>query len=340
MEKLPYDTPSELIYSSDLDDGFTRRGAGNGFAYYDEQNTLISDEKTKHRLNSLAIPPAYTDVWYCAEENGYLQSTGIDTKGRKQYRYHPLWNEWRNLKKFNSLLDFAAVLPKIRRRVTRGLTSDELNKEKVLCSVVRLLDKTAARIGNEVYYKENGSTGLTTLRDDNVESDDGYLQLHYIAKGGTEREFDLYQPSLAEIVTELQDLPGQRLFQYVGIDKKIHPITSSDVNDWLKKVGEIDLSAKDFRTWHASELCLDHFLKQDEPDSNTARVRLEKEVLKLVSAELGHRPPVCKKHYVHPQILKLQREGALHSTMAKCDVVEVSSLTASEVNFISFLKAL
>lgn len=184
MADISQDIPSGLIFSNDTEIGFTRKGAGKGFAYYDDQNKLIKDKKITNRFKKLAIPPAYSDVWYCSEENGHLQSTGIDAKGRKQYRYHESWSDWRSLQKFDSMLDFSKVLPKVRRRVTRGLKGEDLDKERVLCSVVRLLDRTAARIGNETYYQENGSTGLTTLREKHVETDDGHLQLNYVAKGG------------------------------------------------------------------------------------------------------------------------------------------------------------
>lgn len=330
--------PSGLVYTSDSDPGLTRKRAGRGFAFYDEKGGLIRDGEVKARLKKLALPPAYREVWFCARAEGHLQATGLDDRGRKQYRYHPAWEEWRNGAKFHHLLDFARVLPRIRRRVARDLAWDGLEKERVLAAVVRLLDKTAARIGNEVYHRENGSTGLTTLREKNVNVEEDHLLLSYVAKGGKLREFDLYQPKLAELVAELHDLPGQRLFQYEH-GGKVHPVTSADVNRWLQDLSGEEISAKDFRTWHASELCLENLLSGAEGETKTERVRRETEVLKEVSTELGHRPPVCKKHYIHPEILSLHREGKLFGLAEKFSAGGTDGLSPSEARFLEFLKA-
>ncbi|GHC57825.1 DNA topoisomerase IB [Roseibacillus persicicus] len=328
--------PPNLVYSHDGDSGFRRKGAGRGFAYYDKKGKLVKDPEIKQRLQALAIPPAYQEVWFCENPQGHLQATGIDERGRKQYRYHPDWTAWRDRQKFDSLLPFAKTLPKIRNAVRAHLDCDSLSKDSVIAAVVRLLDKTALRIGNEVYQQENGTTGLTTLKSRHVETHDGYLQLNFRAKGGERREFELYLPTIASVVEKLDDLPGQRLFQYRHADDEtLHPITSTDINEWLKEVSNLDISAKDFRTWRASQLTLSHLL-QHEPAKNKAEtIKQENSALKATSLELGHRPPVCRKHYVHPMILEAHREGALQDYLSPKR--RLNGLSTAENKLLSFL---
>ena len=331
--------PDSLVFSHDGDPGYTRRRAGKGFAYYDDRGSLLRSDEIRDRLRKLAIPPAYSDVWFCRNPRGHLQATGIDDRGRKQYRYHADWSEWRSRQKFDGLLDFSKVLPAIRRAVRSQMDSSDLTKHSVVAAVVKLLDKTALRIGNDTYQKQNGTAGLTTLRHRHVTTEDGFLQLNFRAKGGEKREFDLYLPSLAAVVEKLEDLPGQRLFQYYeeGGDA-LHPVTSSDVNEWLKEVSGLDISAKDFRTWRASHLTLDHLLRSEPSEGARERVSQENEALKATSKELGHRPPVCRKHYVHPMILQHHRDGTLR-TMVKPSISK-KGLSASENQLVAFLRRL
>lgn len=332
--------PAHLCYVSDSEPGITRKGAGRGFAYYWPDQTLIRQAEVRERLQSLAVPPAYRDVWYSEKEHAHLQATGYDGRGRKQYRYHPDWSAWREAEKFSSLRAFGEVLPSLRNAVSRELGKTGLGKEKVVAAVVRLLDRTAARIGNEVYYQENGTSGLTTLRGKHVETEEGSLELNYLAKGGEEREFDLYQPRLVKLISQLQDLPGQRLFTYQG-ENGVHPVDSSDVNEWLRDRAKIELSAKDFRTWRASQLTLTYLRGQGPAATDREKLAQEKEALKKTSQELGHRPPVCRKHYVHPEILRCHREGCLHELFEERTATKKrAGLSEAEEDLLWFLSRL
>lgn len=303
--------PHGLRYTSDKAPGITRRRRGKGYSYLTPEGDNITSTKEKERLASLAVPPAYTHVWYCTDPNGHLQATGIDARGRKQYRYHTRWSQWRKNLKFDGLLEFGLALPSLRGAMDYALKSDGLKRDRILGAVVKLLDRTAARIGNEQYYQQNGTAGLTTLRQKHVETSGNSIHLSYTAKSGKQREFDINHPTLSKIIDKMQELPGQRLFQYTdGSD--VHPIDSTQVNEWLKEKSGIDgASAKYFRTWHASRLTLSHLLSLKHSEKKTARIRQETLVLKHTSAILGHRPPVCKKHYIHPEILTRHREGSL-----------------------------
>ena len=306
--------PPHLVYTSDEDLTICRKPWGKGFTYIDANGNRVTSTEEKGRYAELAVPPAYREVRFCKKRNGHLQATGLDEKGRKQYRYHPDWTDWTNQQKFEGLLEFGLALPKLRGAMAYALKKEGLSRPRILAAVVKLLDRTAARIGNETYYEENGTVGLTTLRKKHVELDSHQIHLEYVAKGGKEREFDLNHPTLAKIIARMEDLPGQRLFQYRD-GKKVHPVSSTDVNEWLKeKSGLEEISAKDFRTWHASRLTLSDLLSQEPKDSQSARIRQQTAVLKNTSAILGHRPPVCKKHYIHPKILELHRKGSLEVT--------------------------
>lgn len=310
--------PGQLIYTDDSDPGFSRRRHGKGFAFYSPDGSHLKDPSTVQRLKSLALPPAYQDVWYCLDPKGHLQATGYDSRGRKQYRYHQEWEAWRQTEKFNSMAAFGSALPSLRNSVTYHLAKEDFSKDHILASVVRLLDKTAARIGNENYYQDNGTAGLTTLRSEHAESEAGRIALSYTAKGGEERHFDLYQPVLSKIISKLQDLPGQRLFKYRSGDEW-HAVDSGMINDWLKEKSGLEITAKDFRTWHASRLTLDYLLSLEYQNQERARISQETEALLVTSKELGHRPPVCRKHYVHPEILAKHRAGTLKDLAGKTD---------------------
>lgn len=331
--------PSGLVYTDDSDPGFSRRRAGRGFAYYTPDGKLLADGDDKDRLKSLALPPAYKDVWYCSDPQGHLQATGRDDRDRKQYRYHAEWTKWRDAQKFSSLIDFGRVLPKLRNAMDYALQKDDLAKEKVVAALIKLLDKTAARIGNEVYYQENGTSGLTTLRERHADTKDNHLQLEYTAKGSEKREFNIYHPRLSTIVDQLHDLPGQRLFQYRSGDD-VHPVTSTQVNDWLREKSGLELSAKDFRTWRASQLTLDTLLSEPAAASKSARKRQQTAALKSTSAALGHRPPVCRQHYVHPEILSRHDQDTLHSLFENVSTEQINGLSAAEAQLLHFLNAI
>lgn len=329
--------PKALHYTQDDEPGISRRRRGKGYSFHYPDGRVVKEKTEKERLASLAIPPAYTDVWYCLDEMGHLQATGKDAKGRKQYRYHPDWIAWRGALKFDGLVEFGESLPKIRGAVEYALQKEPLSRDRVLGAVMKLLDKTAARIGNEKYFQENGTAGLTTLRKKNAEVSGNKIHLEYKAKTGKRRVFDLNHPTLSKIVARMEDLPGQRLFQYKD-GETVHPVDSTNVNDWLKeKSGLEGISAKYFRTWHASRLTLKMLLEGAVLDTKTARIRRENEILKMTSKELGHRPPVCRKHYVHPEILKRFREGTLQEMFPR-KIDEMKGLSADEERLLYFLK--
>ena len=331
--------PPGLRYTTDEDPGITRRRRGTGYSYSTPDGKTISSAAERDRLNSLAVPPAYTDVWFCTDPHGHLQATGFDDRGRKQYRYHPEWSEWRETLKFDGLLEFGLALPGLRGAMDYALKGDGLKRERILGAVVKLLDRTAARIGNETYYQENGTAGLTTLRKKHVETDGNSIHLSYRAKGGKDREFDLHHPTLSTIIDRMEELPGQRLFQYTD-GNQVHPVDSTQINEWLKEKSGIEgISAKYFRTWHASRLTLVDLLSTDPGETKTARIRRETEVLKQTSAILGHRPPVCKKHYIHPEILTRHRAGTLEKIFTESPG-SVRGLNADEETLIHFLQSI
>ena len=238
-----------LRYVSDESPGYTRQRRGKKFVYFDTEGKEIRDETRILRLNRLAIPPAYTDVWICPSPNGHLQATGRDARRRKQYRYHERWREVRDENKYERMVVFAQTLPKIRRRVNRDLKRRGLPREKVLATVVQLLERTFIRVGNEEYAKENQSFGLTTMRNRHVEVKGSKLRFRFRGKSGQEHDIDTEDRRMARIIRKLQDLPGQEIFQYVDEEGERRPVTSEDVNQYLGEISGEDFTAKDFRTW-------------------------------------------------------------------------------------------
>ncbi|HLU08315.1 MAG TPA: hypothetical protein VK003_01505, partial [Oceanobacillus sp.] len=238
-----------LIYMSDEAPGIRRRRAGKGFVYLDTDGKPIKDKKTLERIQSLAIPPAYTDVWISPLEDGHIQATGRDAKGRKQYRYHPRWSEQREQTKFNRMILFGEALPGIRERIARDLALRGLPREKVLATIVELLGTTFIRIGNPEYVKTNDSFGLTTLRDEHVDVNGSKVRFEFTGKSGKENTVDLHDKRLARIIKQCQDIPGQHLFQYWDEDGNSQAILSGDVNNYLREIGGQEFTAKDFRTW-------------------------------------------------------------------------------------------
>ena len=238
-----------LRYVSDETPGYTRQRRGKKFIYFDTEGKEIRDETRILRLNRLAIPPAYTDVWICPSPNGHLQATGRDDRGRKQYRYHERWREVRDENKYEKMLVFAETLPKIRRRINRDLERPGLPREKVLATVVQLLEKTFIRVGNEEYAKENKSFGLTTMRNRHVEVKGAKLRFRFRGKSGQEHDIDTEDRRVARIIKKLQDLPGQEIFQYLDEKDERRQVTSEDVNQYLREITGEDFTAKDFRTW-------------------------------------------------------------------------------------------
>jgi DNA topoisomerase-1 len=304
-----------LRYVTDEEPGIRRRKSGKGFTYLDPQGRTVKDPKVIERIKKLAIPPAWTDVWICPRANGHLQATGRDAKGRKQHRYHPDWRSVRDETKFGRMLAFGAALPKIRERVEADLSLRGLPREKVLATVVKLLETTLIRVGNKEYAKQNNSFGLTTLRDQHVDISGSTLRFEFRGKSGKEHSVEVHDRRLARIVKQCRDVPGQKLFQYLDETGARQSVSSEDVNDYLRQTTGEDFSAKDFRTWGGTVLALSALLElgpcEDEKEASKAVV----EAVKRVSASLGNRPAICRKFYVHPVVIESYLEGSLIQTL-------------------------
>ncbi|SEL19254.1 DNA topoisomerase-1 [Roseateles sp. YR242] len=301
-----------LCWVSDVEPGLRRLRTAKGFRYVNAQGRPVRDAAVIRRIRSLAIPPAYEDVWICAREDGHLQATGRDARGRKQYRYHPDWMQSRGENKFGSLGDFAQRLPRLRRQVQRRLRAGGLDRERVVAALVRLLDRTWMRIGHREYARQNGSYGLSTLLCRHVKVSGDALLLSFVGKSGVRQQLAVRDERVAALVRRCRDLPGQELFCYEDALGEPHRIDASDVNEWLGRMGGSECSAKVFRTWHASVLALD-LLVAHAAAGHAPGVAL-KETLQQVSARLGNTVAVCRKSYVHPEVLALA-QGECFSTL-------------------------
>ena len=290
--------PAKLIFVDDAMPGITRRRAGRGWAYFDPKGQRITDREEIDRLNAVALPPAYTDAWYCPAGNGHVLATGIDAKGRKQYRYHPDFRTARESEKFDSCRAFGELLPQVRKRVEEDLAGRSVTREHAIASVVRLLDLGVIRIGNEAYAKANNSFGATTLRQDHATVTGTRLRLKFRAKSGKEREVSITDRRLAHFVRKMQDLPGQHLFQYLGDDGAVHHVGSSEVNAYLCETMGEHFTAKNFRTWHASALAF-HLLARA-----TGALTI-KALMEEVAEKLGNTPAIARRSYVHPAVVAL-----------------------------------
>lgn len=289
---------SKLIYVDDDMPGITRKRSGKGWAYYDAKGARITDAEERDRLNRVALPPAYTDAWFCPAPNGHILATGIDAKGRKQYRYHPEFRTARESEKFDGCPAFGRLLPLVRKRVEEDLKARSLTRERAIASVVRLLDLGAIRIGNDTYAKTNKSFGATTLRQKHAQVKGQTLRLKFKGKHGIEREVVLSDRNLSRVVRAMQDLPGQRLFQYIDEDGEQRSVGSSDVNEYLCETMGEHFTAKSFRTWHASVLALKVLSEAD------GQLTL-KSLLQEVADHLGNTPAVTRRSYVHPAVIAL-----------------------------------
>jgi DNA topoisomerase-1 len=297
-----------LRYSSDEDAGFTRKLQRQHFVFFDKKGKRIRDEQEAARIRKLAIPPAYTDVWICADPKGHVQATGRDARGRKQYRYHPFWRQQRDETKFEHMQKFGKALPKIRRRVQRDLRRPGLPREKILATLVRLLETTVIRVGNDEYARENHSYGLTTLRNRHVEVKRGDITFSFRGKSGKHHEIELHDPRLARIIRACQEMPGQVLFSYLE-DSETKHIGSQDVNDYLREITGRDFTAKDFRTWIGTVLAATAFQEFKGVVSDREARKNVNLVIESVSKILGNTPAVCRKAYVHPEIIQCYLEG-------------------------------
>lgn len=292
---------AQLRYMRDDVPGIRRVRAGRGFTYRTPDGRAVRDKRTFARIRALVIPPAWVDVWIAPVPHAHLQATGRDAKRRKQYRYHPRWRQVRDETKYERLIPFAAALPRIRARVARDLARAGLPREKVLAMIVRLLETTFIRVGNEEYARENGSYGLTTLRNHHVRIDGDRTELRFKGKSGKRHGVAVTDRRLARLVRQLVELPGQELFQYLDANEEPQPVTSADVNDYLREISGGDFTAKDFRTWAGSVLAARHFasVPRDAAEARSFAV----DVIKAVAEQLGNTVSVCRSCYIHPLVL-------------------------------------
>ncbi len=301
---------AQLRYVSDDEPGLTREVRGKRTVYRDAEGRVMRDASTLARIRGLVIPPAWTRVWISPHADGHVQATGRDQRGRKQYRYHPRWGQVRDAAKYGRLLAFGRALPALRRRIMRDLQAPPLSRARVLATVVRLLETTLIRVGNEEYARTNKSFGLTTLRDRHVTVTQDRLRFRFRAKSGVWQEITLEDGRLARTVKKCQDLPGQVLFQYMGDDQARQRVTSEDVNAYLREAMGADFTAKDFRTWAGTVLAAAALQELEEVDSDTGRKRNIARAIESVARQLGNTRAVCRRCYVHPAILEHYLDGA------------------------------
>lgn len=306
-----------LRYVTDTGQGITRKPKGGGFVYYDNEGKQIRNKPTLDRLKSLAIPPAWRNVWICTQPNGHLQATGIDARERKQYKYHPTWRSVRDEAKFERLLSFGQVLPKIRAQVDRDLRLPDLAPEKVIATVVRLLEISLIRIGNEAYAKENNSFGLTTMRNRHVAVKGSTVKFQFRGKGGKVHSVEVSDKRIARVVKKCQELPGQKLFEYEDSSGAIATIGSEDVNEYLQRVTGQPFTAKDFRTWAGTVLAAIALWKMEEVDNQTLAKRNILTAIEAVAKLLGNTATICRKCYIHPAVTTSYLNGTLAQTLRK-----------------------
>lgn len=306
-----------LRYVNADEPGILRRRRGRGFGYVGPQGQVVT-AGTLGRIRALAIPPAWTNVWICSDARGHIQATGRDERGRKQYRYHAKWRAIRDLAKFEHLIAFAHVLPQIRRRVSSDLRLDGLPRSKVIAAVVKLLDSTRIRVGNEEYARDNHSFGLTTFRNRHVSIAGSTIAISFRGKSGRKHRVTLDDARLARIVRRCQELPGQRLFGYVDETGTVHEIESSDVNDYLRACCSADVSSKDFRTWAATVMATLALHAQGPRERETHRKRCVTQAVAQAAAVLGNTPAVCRRSYIHPAVIDGYLGGSLCQALMRC----------------------
>jgi DNA topoisomerase-1 len=309
---------ASLRYVSDQQPGLRRRKNGKRFTYINDSGETCRDPIVLERIRTLAIPPAWTKVWICARANGHIQATGRDAKGRKQYRYHPNFREARDSTKYEHMIAFARALPTIRAQIATDMARPGLAREKVLATIVHLLETTHIRVGNEDYARENRSYGLTTLRNPHVQVNGTALRFNFKGKSGKVWRLQIRDRRVAKVIRACQDLPGQQLFQYSDDDGNVQDVTSSDVNDYLREIGGADITAKDFRTWSGTVLTAMalHDLEETNEGGATSK-KAVKAAIEQVAARLGNTVTICRKCYVHPEIIGTYLAGTLAAELRK-----------------------
>ena len=321
-----------LRHSSDCEPGFTRRRVGRYWAYFDEKGERITDREVIERLNAIGLPPAYSNAWFCPHPNGHLQATGVDSRGRKQYRYHPDFRATAEASKFAGLREFGKALPKLRRRVERDLGKRKLSRDAVVAAVVRLLDIEYLRVGNEEYAKANKSFGATTLLRRHVRETGRKLTMRFAGKHGIVREVTITDRRLGRVVRKCHELPGQALFQYVNGGGEPQQITSADVNDYIREATGGDFTAKHFRTWAASVIAFETLLEASEKRKISVNTMIEP-----VAEALGNTVAISRKSYVHPALVLVAKERP-HDPLKGMDRPRARKwLSSAEVGLLKFL---
>jgi DNA topoisomerase IB len=335
------DAPTDLVYISGLSSGITRKEGKRGFLYYDEEGKRIADRDVIDRISALAIPPAYTDVVISVDPNSHLQAIGWDAKGRKQYRYHPDWSDERGKAKFAKLPDFASKLPKIRERIDMDLRQRKLSMDKALATVVWLLDNLFIRVGNAHYVQENGSYGLTTLRNRHVKLDGSTVHFNFKGKSGKEWRLSHNNPRITRAIRNLQELPGQHLFQYLDDDGQRHPIRSQDVNAYIRDASGGDFSSRQFRTWAATHMAAMKLASLEPATSERQRKQEINKAIDEVAARLVNTRAVCRSSYIHPKVFEDFASGKL-SDICKMSSSRSKTLTRwmddDEIRVLRWLK--
>ncbi|HWD21019.1 MAG TPA: DNA topoisomerase IB [Verrucomicrobiae bacterium] len=333
---------AQLRYVSHTEAGIRRQKAGAAFKYFGKDGKLIDDPACLRRIKALAIPPAWRNVWICPLENGHLQATGRDDRGRKQYRYHRRWREVKDDTKYNRMLAFAQALPKIRRRAARDLRPHGLPKNKVMATVVRLLESSLIRVGNDEYAHDNHSYGLTTMQNRHARIHGATIQFHFRGKSGKEHTVEIHDARLAKIVRACRDIPGQDLFQYLDDDGQRHHVRSEDVNEYLREISGADFTAKDFRTWAGTILAGMALREFQKFDSQAQAKKNLVQAIESVARRLGNTPAICRKCYIHPEILDGYLQGATVATVRRRAESELRSnlhqLRPEEAAVVAFLE--
>ena len=332
-----------MRYVTDSTPGIRRIRRGSGFRYMNERGKPLRKPGELQRIKSLAIPPAWTNVWICSLSHGHLQATGRDARGRKQFRYHPKWRSVRDENKFGRMIAFGKSLPGIRSRIERDLKLSGLQRNKVLATVLRLLETTLIRVGNDEYARQNGSIGLTTMRDRHVDISGTTLRFQFRGKGGVEHQVEVQNPQLARIVKRCQELPGQELFQYCDEEGNRRAIGSGDVNDYLREITGQDFTAKDFRTWAGTLLAASAFQEVASFDSQSQAKKNVVAAIEVVAARLGNTTAICRKCYIHPALIEAYLDGSLAAALTrgrKGDRKRLSRLRKEELAVLGFLERL
>ena len=332
-----------LRYVSDSSPGYQRKRSGRSFNYYDTNGKRIADPTIVERITSIAIPPAYEAVWICSSPNGHIQATGLDARGRKQYRYHPKWRELRDQTKYERVLQFATKLPKLRRRISADIKRKALPREKVLATVTSLLDKTLIRVGNHQYAAANKSFGLTTLRRKHAAIKNGALRLEFTGKSGKRWNLQINDKRIIGVVKRCAEIPGHDLFKYIDDDGHVCTIGSGDVNEYIKDAMDDDFTAKDFRTWAGTVLAAAALAKCVTGSTQAQTKRNITAAIEEVAGQLGNTPAICRKCYIHPEILDAYTSGDLIKIFDKPPSArykrQYAKLSADEIRILFFLKA-